>query len=247
MESRGYIPPAPLQRVREAARDQGPGRVLAHVVRWGGSYVAGMPWARSPERREFTFRGRTYPYLFHSYKHAWLTERAVEVPVLQRILEDYSGKRILEVGNVLAHYGAVDHVVVDKYETAPGVLNLDVLELGELGQFDLIVAISTLEHVGRDEEPRDADKAVRATLGLRDLLAPGGQLVITVPAGYNPALDEGLRSGAIPTRAMAAMARVGEGRRWRETSPAEAWSTSYDFLLYAARGVVFGFLDGHSA
>ena len=35
------------------------------------------------------------------------------------------------------------------------MLNLDVLDLDDLGPFDLIVAVSTLEHVGRDESPRD--------------------------------------------------------------------------------------------
>ena len=42
---------------------------------------------------------------------------------------------MLEVGNVLRHYRPqLDHLVVDKYEHAPGVLNRDVLDLDDLGR-----------------------------------------------------------------------------------------------------------------
>ena len=65
---------------------------------------------------------------------------------------------MLEVGNVLGHYVPVEHLVVDKYEQAPGVLNDDVADLDLGRQFDLVLAVSTLEHVGLDEETRDPDK-----------------------------------------------------------------------------------------
>ena len=52
--------------------------------------------------------------------------------------------------------------MVDKYERAPGVVNRDVLDLDDLGHFELVVAISTLEHVGWDEEPRRPEAALDA-------------------------------------------------------------------------------------
>jgi SAM-dependent methyltransferase len=134
-------------------------------------------------------------------------------------------------------------VVVDKYEPAPGVLNRDVLELGELGPFDLIVAISTLEHVGHDEAPRDPTAAPRAVQALRERLAPGGRLLITVPAGYNRAFDAAIADGSIPTSSLSALRRVGGGTRWREVGPAQAWQAPYDFLLYSARAVVFAVIE----
>ena len=36
------------------------------------------------------------------------------------------------------------HTVVDKYETAPGVLNRDILDVEDAAGFDLVVSISTL-------------------------------------------------------------------------------------------------------
>jgi SAM-dependent methyltransferase len=123
------------------------------------------------------------------------------------------------------------------------VLNRDVLDLGGLGQFDLIVAISTLEHVGWDESPRDPGKAVRAIEVLRSLLAPDGLLAVTVPVGYNTAFDASLRSGEVPLKRAVALRRAG-GTRWREVAPSAVWSAPYDFLLYRARGVLFGFIEG---
>jgi SAM-dependent methyltransferase len=163
--------------------------------------------------------------------------------VAQALVDQHAPDRVLEIGNVLSHYRPQEHRVVDKYEQAPGVLNRDVLDLGGLGQFDLIVAISTLEHVGWDETPRDPAKAARAVSLLRSLLTPGGLLAISVPVGYNAAFDAALRSGEVPLDRALALRRAG-GTRWQEITPAAVWSVPYDFLLYRARGVLFGFIEG---
>ena len=170
------------------------------------------------------------------------------MPIAQAIVERHHGARILEVGNVLSHYQAVDHVVADKYERAPGVLNRDVLDLGALGEFDLVLAISTLEHVGHDEQPRDSEKAVRAVRALRALLAPGGRLVMTVPVGYHPGLDAALRDGDLGAVSLRSLRRERLGPHWREVPAESAWGASYDFLLYSARAVVVAEFDrGRSA
>ncbi len=150
----------------------------------------------------------------------------------ERLVERSRGKRVLEVGNVLSHYAPVTHDVVDKYERAPGVRNVDVLDLAPEPAYDLIVTISTLEHVGRDEEPRDPARAIRALEHLRRLLNPGGELFATVPLGYNPDLDRALAEGPHELRAM-------RRRPWREIDPAEAFQCAYDFLVYSASAVLF--------
>ena len=234
----GYSPQALAERVREAAGTRGRLPVGADLARYAGGLLAGLPWTLRGRRGRFRLDGEEYPYLFHRHKATWLTERAVEVPVVQRIVDRTSG-RVLEVGNVLSHYLPQRHLVVDKYEHAPDILNRDVLDLADLGQFELVVAISTLEHVGWDEQPRRPAAALEAVHALRDRLAPGGRLVLTHPVGYNPHLDEALRSGAVPPRRIAAMRRVGRRTRWEQVAPEEAWRTPYDFLLYSARAVVF--------
>jgi SAM-dependent methyltransferase len=226
-----------------AIRARGPRAVVADYARFGSGLLAGLPWTFAGSRGEFAFGGERYGYLFHRYKWSWLTERTVEVPVVQSIVDRHAGERILEVGNVLSHYRSEDHLVVDRYEQAPGVLNRDVLDLDDLGRFDLVVAISTLEHVGWDEEPRDPSKAVEAVHRLYDLLAPGGRLVITVPVGYHPGLEAALRSGAFRFVRAGALRRHELGPDWQEVPPEQVWGTPYDFLLYSARAVFIGELE----
>jgi hypothetical protein len=240
----GYTPPSFTTRAREAVGTRGARAVAGSLARWGSGVLAGYPRTVAGSHDQFEFRGERYGYLYHRYKFTWLTERAVEVPIVQAIVDGHAGRRVLEVGNVLSHYRAQDHLVIDKYERSPGVLNRDVLELGGLGPFDLIVAVSTLEHVGWDERPRDPDRAIQAMVGLRSLLAPGGRLVVTVPVGYNRAFDAAFRTGAVPLREAAALRRVGPGTSWQQVSPTEVWSSPYDFLLYRANGLFIAFIDG---
>ena len=243
MSSDGYTVPPLTARLRRDARARGTRVVAGELARWGGQALAGFPWTLAGSRGRFEFQGRSYPYLYHRYKRTWVTERTVEVPVMRELVRRHEGERVLEVGNVLSHYGPHAHAIVDKYEQAPGVLNRDVMELDELGPFDLIVAISTLEHVGWDEHPREPDKALAAVQALRAKLAPGGRLALTVPVGYNPSLDAALCAGEVPLTATGALSRVGAGTRWREVAPAEVQSASYDFLLYRANGVLFAFIE----
>jgi SAM-dependent methyltransferase len=123
------------------------------------------------------------------------------------------------------------------------VLNRDVLELDGLGPFDLIVAVSTLEHVGWDERPRQPAKAVSAAHALLGKLAPGGRLFLTVPAGYNPSFDAALRAGELPLSQTGALRRTGPGASWSEVEPDEVWSAPYDFLLYRANGLLLAFVE----
>lgn len=235
----GYVPQPLGARVREASRLRGPRAVAGDLARYGFGLLGGLPWTLRGTRGQFELDGVAYPYLFHPYKASWLTERAVEVPVVQAIVDRAAGRRVLEVGNVLSHFRPQEHLVADKHERAPGVLNRDVLDLADLGAFDLIVAISTLEHVGRDERPRRPGAAVEAVEALRARLNPGGRLVFTVPVGYNPDFDAALRAGAIPLERASALRRSGGGTSWRQVSVEEAWRASYDFLLFSARAVVF--------
>ena len=53
-------------------------------------------------------------------------------------------KKILEIGNVLNHYFSFNHTVIDKYEEATGVLNVDIVDFDTNEKFDLVVSISTV-------------------------------------------------------------------------------------------------------
>jgi SAM-dependent methyltransferase len=145
---------------------------------------------------------------------------------------------------VLSHYVPVRHTVVDKYEVAPGVLNVDIRDFRPSGRFGLIVCISTIEHVGFDEEPRDPAKAGVAFADLRNLLAPGGRMLVTFPIDYNPSFDALVRDGAIRFDRLRFVKRVSASNRWREVEATEAFAASYDDPYPMANAVGVGWVFG---
>ncbi len=231
-----------LARVIATSRKRGVLDVLASSGGWGRQWVTGRPRpGRAPG--VFAWGGRTLPYFAHRYHYTWLNERAVEVSLALDLLQQNPGADVLEIGNVLGHYADVTHPVVDKYEQAPGVLNADVADLDMGRDFDLVLAISTLEHVGLDEDVFDPGKPARAIERLRAHVRPGGMLWITHPLGYNTTFDDQLRSGRIPSSRLRALRRDARRNVWREVPPDEVWGTSYDRLLYTAHAVLVVEMD----
>jgi hypothetical protein len=164
-------------------------------------------------------------YFAPPYTATWRSERAVEIPLARHFLAQVAGGKGLEVGNVLSHYGTVDHLVVDKYEASPGVVNRDVTEFEATRPLDFVISISTLEHVGWDEDPRDPEKVGRAVTRLRSLLAPAGRLFVTCPLGYNPHLDALVRAGTLYPVTEGYLHRASPtAGPWEERSGAAIWA-----------------------
>lgn len=131
------------------------------------------------------------------------TERFVEVPwVLGRLR---GARRILEVGHAKAEPFYLDALLA-KREPGARVFGLDIVRkrvaglapvAGDIrcapfrnGVFDLVLCISTLEHVGRDvsrygvrADVDGREGMLRAAAELGRLVAPGGRLLLTVPFG----------------------------------------------------------------
>ena len=149
---------------------------------------------RSSLPSHFTFRGRSLPYNRVAYNV--LGERAVEVPIAFDFLarQNPAGK-ICEIGNVLSNYEgaaenrerAVRRRVIDMYEKAPGVENIDMMELPPGGKFDAVVCVSTVEHVGQNwleaHADRDREAPLKAIAKIYDLLEVGGRALVTMPFG----------------------------------------------------------------
>ena len=226
-----------VRRVLAFARERGVLAVARSTGRWGVQWLLGRAGVHLTPTT-FELDGQAVPYAHHRYNHTWLNERAVEVALARDVLRRWGGGAVLEVGNVMRHYDPVEHVVVDKYEEAPGVLNVDVAELEEGAAYDLVISISTLEHVGQDEDVQDPEKPGRAIETLKRLLRPGGRLWVTVPVGYNQALDERLRTGALGFDVVRALRRDPTRNTWRQVPPDEVWDAPYDRLLYTAHGLV---------
>jgi hypothetical protein len=188
----------------------------------------------------FTLGGRRYRYLWHPYMSTWLTERAVEVPLAWERVRNADPASVLEVGNVLPHYFPTGHTVVDKYEHAPGVINEDVVSFSPDRRYELIVSVSTLEHVGWDEKPKDPAKVLRAIERLRELLTDTGELIFTVPKGWHPELDRWLAEGHIPLAERRCLKRISAECEWAEVDCRELEELAYDTPFPWANGVTFG-------
>lgn len=235
---------SPLARVRHAVATRGAaGAVYAALREVAERTTLSSPYARAfRSRRTFRVDGREHRYLIRRYNSTWRSERVVEVPIVWDIVRHSRGARILEVGNVLSHYFPVEHDRVDKYERGPGVINEDVVDY-EADPYDLIVSISTLEHVGWDEDPRDPEKVLKAIANLRRLTAPGGRLVITLPMAYNPHVDAHLKEGRISFSRHCCLKRVSRDNRWEQTSWEQAMDARFDTPFRRINAVVVGEID----
>jgi SAM-dependent methyltransferase len=195
-------------------------------------------------RKVFVFQGKRYSYFHRFYNATWINERAVEIPIVWEMVAEcrQRGRRILEVGNVLSHYFLVDHDVVDKYEKASRVINEDIVSFHPDRRYDLIVCVSTLEHVGWDEAPRDPTKIPAVLRNLEGLLAPGGRLVATFPVGYNSDLDELINSGKVRFTSQKYLKRISSANEWREAEWDEVRDSrfTYSFFTVTANGIVVG-------
>jgi len=201
-------PASPIQReVRGALKARGIAYVITTGIRTVAGYVVHKLFRRNAV---FVFNGKTYRHMVHLYNRTWENERAVELPIIWDMVQHVyaRGGRVLEVGNVLGSYFLTRHEIVDKYERASRVLNQDILDFRPAQTYDLIVSISTLEHIGFDEQPQEPEKVLRAVDHLRTLLAPGGVFVATIPIGANPHLDRFIDSGALRFDTLHALRRA---------------------------------------
>jgi hypothetical protein len=189
----------------------------------------------------FCFQGREYPYLYHAYNMAWRNERSLEIPVAMDFVLAHRGHAVLEVGNVLSHYTQIDHDVLDKYEVAEGVINEDAADFAPGKKYDLIMCISTLEHIGMYESRPDPGQVQDAVSNLAGLLAPGGMLVATVPLGLNTAFDSLLERGAINFDEVYALKRRGMNN-WSEVDFRDVKGAKYSRYRFRANALVVGII-----
>lgn len=187
--------------------------------------------------RTFALSGKEYRYWIHPLNLD--NERTVEVPLARELLERKKGD-VLEVGNVLANHCPFPHDIVDKYERAPGVMNEDIVTFSPAKRYDVIVTLSTLEHVGWDEEPRDPEKILRAIDRLKELLAENGELLATLPIGYNSFFDNLVREKQTGFSEVEYLLRVSASNRWREARLEEVARAQYGMPHANANALLVG-------
>ncbi len=194
--------------------------------------------------RSFRFNGKKYNYFYHKYSITWNNERTIEVPIIWKIVKKYENTNILEVGNVLSHFFDFQHDIVDKYEIADGVINQDVVDFKPLKKYDLIVAISTLEHVGWDEAPREPLKIFRAIENLKSLMTENGKIIITLPKGHSPVLDNLLSENKLKFSEQYFLKRISRNNKWKQTNWKKISKSVYGYpIRYSANGIIIGIIN----
>lgn len=175
----------------------------------------------------FVLGGERYRYFYGEYNFTWCNERTVEVPFIWNIVSEHPDGKVLEVGNVLSHYFPTRHLIVDKYERGINVTNEDIVEFWTEDKFDVIVSISTLEHVGWDERPRNPTKILKALQRLKLMLAEEGRVYVTLPWGVNPHLDRLIMEGKLGLTNTLFMRRVSFDNAWEECDSAQLRNAVY--------------------
>ena len=191
----------------------------------------------------FTFRGKEYKYFYAVYGNGYENERVIEIPIAWKFVKDNWDKNILEVGNVLHHHFTdfpFNYDVVDKYEEFKGVINQDICNFNPEKKYDVILCISTLEHIGLDsgEEKSDIEphKALRAINNMVSMLTKNGVIFVTIPMGYNKHLDQLLHSEQIKFTERYCMRKTSNYNTWEECN----WNDIKD----SKQGTPFRFTNG---
>ena len=198
-------------------------------------------------KSEFTFNDRVLSLFYHTYNMTWANERSVEIPIIRDFLSHHGSEDVLEIGNVLSHYGDVNHTILDKFERGKGIINEDILGFVSADKFELIVSISTFEHIGYDDEI-DGDsgvKIIHAIDSSRKLLTENGRLVLTLPLGYNPSLDQLIAGNQLHSDRSFFICRTGQ-LRWEIATIEKALSCRYGNPFPYANAIMVAEFGGTS-
>lgn len=217
-----------------------------YISIWINDYYKFWTWfyTKFKSSRTFNFQGNKYRYFYHRYSITWNNERSVEIPIIWKIVKEYESKKILEIGNVLSHFFHINHDIVDKYEKGNGIINQDVIDFKPIKKYKLIISISTLEHVGWDEIPREPLKILKAIENLKNLLNRSGKIVITLPIGHSPVLNKLITKNKLKFTKCFYLRRKSKSNKWKEVNLSKILNVKYgSFTRYSATGLVIGVIE----
>ena len=194
-----------------------------------------LPFVLAGPRRTVDALGERIPLHYEWRRWSWRNERCAEIGLGRHVLESRDPSRVIELGNVLPLAGFGGHTVIDKYERGDGVVNVDILDYVPPRRFDLAISISTLEHVGWDEDPRDPGKAAVALQRFAEL---ADDLLVTVPVAYHPAFEDAFVEG--PFDRVELLVKTARDARWAPRPLAERSRIRYSAPYANANGILVG-------
>ncbi len=210
---------------------------ISPVDRWRNAVldVLALPVVLALPKLSPDIVGGPLPLHYGFKRWDWRTERALEIALAKRALDQYDPADVLEVGNVLGFAGTRGHTVVDKYEAGAGVVNEDIMTYDPGRTFRLVLCVSTLEHIGWDEDPREPDKAAAAL----DVMAGlGDDLLITIPVGYHRQLERSFVAGPFDSVTLAV--KTSRRARWEQRPLSDVSKVRYGTPFAYGNGILIG-------
>ncbi len=132
--------------------------------------------------------------------------------------------------------------VVDKYEKGRGIINEDINTYLPKNKFDLIVSISTFEHIGFDDSGGNSFKKILSSFKkTTSLLKKNGKFIFTVPIGYNPSMDKIIRENGFKFKKELFLKRA-SSNFWVETTKEDALLNGYGSKFPYANAIMIGYL-----
>ena len=189
----------------------------------------------------FVFNGKKYKYFHHPL--SWNSERVIEIPLILEMMNKHKGLKILEVGNVLSNFTKLKKDTLDKYEKSESVINEDVVSFKPEKKYNLIVSISTLEHVGWDEKPKEPTKVIKALKNLKKCLSKDGQIMLTLPVGYNTTMDKLIKENKIIFKEKYYFIRISKNNRWKQVNFDDVKNIKYSQRFPHANAILFGIIN----
>lgn len=183
------------------------------------------------KKSTFEYKNKKYEMFYHKYNITWANERCVEIPIVYNEVykEIINKKKVLEVGNVLYHYYKPFWDIIDKFEKGDKVENEDICFFKSNKKYNLIVSISTFEHIGYDDDNSfpSSKKIIMAWNNLKNnFLFRNGRIIITVPIGYNPKMDKLISKNAFGFNKEIFLKKI-KKNEWIEVSKKEALKSEY--------------------
>ena len=197
----------------------------------------------------FDFNGRKFKYFIAPYNTTFQNERAVEIPIMLDYVKKNKNKNILEIGNVLRHYFKSNYDVVDKYEKGIGVFNFDIIDFVPTNKYDLIISISTFEHIGFDEVQRYSDDKylnikqdalLTAIEKTKSLLNHNGIFIFSAPIGFNGFLDSQLKNNNLGLTEISFLKRISANNNWTQAQYDDIKEIQYGQPFVSANALIIG-------
>lgn len=162
---------------------------------------------------------------------------------MQELIKENFKLNILEVGCVLKHYSfssKIKLIVVNKYEKFENVINEDIVEYKPKIKYDLIVSVSTIEHIGIEDGiiiPEKAKYAINQII--KNCLSKKGSFYFTIPIGYNKYLDKQIFNNEISFSEKHYFIKF-DKNTWLEASKDQVLDSKYNKPFIGANALFLG-------